>query len=322
MIKDFINRLYQKNETLMGGVFLTIEQSYQLRGIAMVIIIISHLCNHLRKVYEIDTGYLSFRGEFGNAIFLFVSGYGIYLSMLKRGDKLNLRYMWQHIVKIIVPFVIAFVVTFVGCYVMGDDYDFSKAAKDFSTMTIPFTREWFLKAIMMLYAFAFVAFKIFSVSQKRILMVVLFTCVYCIIGFFVGLGAWMFNTVLCFAGGMFVASIQNLMQDANWVKMFVACSILFVICLWIPLPYIKSTLYGFFLSLALVYGVKLVKLDSRIFHFIGLNSILLYLFHIGFVHVHYSPIVDPILTTTIAITCTFAYIGMKKYINRVIIAIS
>lgn len=323
MIKDQIEKLYHKNETLDGGgQFLTLEQSYQLRGIAMVMIIIAHLSNHLKKVYGIDTGYLGLGGEFGNAIFLFVSGYGIYLSMMKRGYSLNLRYLWQHIVKIVVPFIIAFIVTCAGCYIIGDDYSARDAVMDFLTMTIPFTREWFLKAIIMLYGFSFISFKIARTPFTRVLTVFVLSVIYCIIGFFVGLGAWMFDTILCFAGGMFIASIQNIMREAKWARLFVICAILFLICMCLPLPYIKNTLYGFFLALTFVYGIKLTNKNLRLFHFVGLNSILLYLFHIGFVHVHYSPLIDPIVTVSVAFGLTFAYLGVKKYIDRMIVAIS
>lgn len=320
---EFIQKLTRKKiKPEWGGQFLTLEQSYHMRGIAMLMIITAHLSNHLKKVYGIDTGYLWLGGEFGNAIFLFMSGYGIYLSMMKRGDDLSFRYLWQHIVKIMVPFIIAFMVTFLGCYIMGDDYGLKKAVNDFFTMTIPFTREWFLKAIIMLYVFAFIAFKITKTAYKRIMLVAALSCVYCIVAFYVGLGTWMYDTILCFAGGMFVAKNQHVMEKVKWKWMFVVSAILFAVSFWLPLPLIKNILYGFFLALTLVYGLKLTHLNSRVLHFAGQNSILLYLFHIGFVHIHYGPIIDPILTASIALALTFIYLSVKKYIDRLIVAIS
>ena len=287
----------------------------------MIFIIVSHLSNHLGRTYGIGIPLLGYGGTWGNSIFLFLSGYGMYMSMTKR-ENLHIRYLWQHIVKIIVPFVIAFVATLIGVAIIGDNYNWSDAIGQFFTMTIPYTREWFLKAIIMLYVFSFVAFRLSHRSYPRVLIISLFSLVYCFIGYYVGIGSWMYNTILSYPAGMLVAMNQSKLNRVNWGVPFFISAILFFFFLNFQIPFVNCLLYGLALTMTLIYTFKISGIGSRFLRFMGVNSILFYLFHIGFVHVHYSPYIDPILTISIATVLTFIYINCKQYIDRFIVSIS
>ena len=305
--------------------YLSIEQSYQLRGLAMIMIILSHLSQHLSLVYNIDIPLLIQGGSLGNSIFFFVSGYGMYMSMTRQ-KVLNARYLWLHLIKIIVPFVVAFVAALIGVAIMRDDYKWSATLGHFFTMTLPYASAWFLKAIMMLYVFSFIAFKFSSRPNRRVLLVALFSLIYCVIGYYVGIGKWMYETVLNYSAGMFVAIIQIKLNKVNWRvafgTSFILFMILFVIYLKNPIPYVNRLLYGFFITMTLIYAFKILNRQSRILRFVGINSILFYLFHIGFLHVHYSPCIDSIVIIAVAIGLTLLYIQFKHYIDRFIMSIS
>lgn len=305
--------------------YLSIEQSYQLRGLAMIMIILSHLSQHLSLFYNIDIPLLIQGGSLGNSIFFFVSGYGMYMSMTRQ-KVLNVRYLWLHLIKIIVPFVVAFVAALIGVAIMRDDYKWSATLGHFFTMTLPYASAWFLKAIMMLYIFSFIAFKFSSRPNRRVLLVALFSLIYCVIGYYVGIGKWMYETVLNYSAGMFVAIIQIKLNKVNWRvafgTSFILFMILFVIYLKNPIPYVNRLLYGFFITMTLIYAFKIFNRQSRILRFVGINSILFYLFHIGFLHVHYSPCIDSIVIIAVAIGLTLLYIQFKHYIDRFIMSIS
>lgn len=305
--------------------YLSIEQSYQLRGLAMIMIILSHLSQHLSLDYNIDIPLLIQGGSLGNSIFFFVSGYGMYMSMTRQ-QVLNVRYLWLHLIKIIVPFVVAFVAALIGVAVMRDDYKWSATLGHFFTMTLPYASAWFLKAIMMLYIFSFIAFKFSSRPNRRVLLVAIFSLIYCVIGYYVEIGKWMYETILNYAAGMLIAVMQVKMNRANWGIAFWISLILFVLLFSIyfkcSIPFVNRLMYGFFLTLTLIYGIKIFNKRSKILRFIGVNSILFYLFHIGFLYVHYSPYIDMIIIITATISLTLIYISLKKYIDRFIMSIS
>jgi len=307
------------------GQFLSIEHSYQLRGLAMIMIILSHLSQHLWEEYNSGITFLIQGGSMGNSIFLFMSGYGMYMSMTKQ-EKLKVRYLWQHIIKIIVPFIFAFIISLLGIVVMSDKYNWTNVFSDLFTMTLPYTREWFLKAIIMLYIFSFIAFKLSSKPYGRVVLVAIFSLIYCVIGYYVGIGKWMYETILNYAAGMLIAIMQIKMNQANWRITFGSFLVLFVMLFGIylkcPIPFVNRFLYGFCLTITLIYAFKIFSRQSNILRFVGINSILFYLFHIAFLHVHYSPYIDMIIIIIATISLTLIYISFKKYIDQFIISIS
>ena len=307
------------------GAFFSVEQSYQLRGIAMIMIILSHLSQHLSIEYNIRIPLLIQGGSIGNSVFLFISGYGMYMSMVRQ-QSLKVRYLWQHIIKIIVPFIVVFLATLIGVSIMGEHHNWSDVVGYFFTMTFPHASVWFLKAIIMLYVFSFIAFKLSTRPYRRVALIAAFSLIYCVIGSQVGIGKWMYETILNFAAGMFVAIIEVKMNRINWkiaLSFFLTLFlILFVVYLKIPIPFVNRLLYGLFFTLALIYAFKITGIRSEILRFVGINSILFYLFHIGFTHVHYSPCIDPILTITITIGLTLLYVRFKGYIDRLIMSIT
>lgn len=72
------------------SIFFSREQTLSLKGIAILLVILGHM------------GYLDISGAWGVHIFLIVSGYGIYMSVMKNGLK---DYWKKRIVAVYVPYL-------------------------------------------------------------------------------------------------------------------------------------------------------------------------------------------------------------------------
>ena len=91
---------------------ISYEQGYAIRGLAMIMIILVHSVNE----YEWYNSTLSkislipLFGTFGCSLFFFMSGYGIFNSLLKKGREIKYDYLLAQIKKILIPVAVVYVI--------------------------------------------------------------------------------------------------------------------------------------------------------------------------------------------------------------------
>ena len=95
----------KKKEILNNNPVMHINDTYALRGVCMLMIII----HHIYKVFYSDFGYpmnqiYSMWGDLGTAVFFFLSGYGLYCSLSKQGC-VSWAYVKKCFTKLLLPFV-------------------------------------------------------------------------------------------------------------------------------------------------------------------------------------------------------------------------
>ena len=93
--------------------FLDYDDTYSLKGIAMLMIIIGHAFNGYPGT---DTGYfypawldclhMELWAAMGVSIFFFLSGYGMFLALDKRQGSIDLKYVISKVRKLFVPLLV------------------------------------------------------------------------------------------------------------------------------------------------------------------------------------------------------------------------
>ena len=93
--------------------FLDYDDTYSLKGIAMLMIIIGHAFNGYPGT---DTGYfypawldclhMELWAAMGVSIFFFLSGYGMFLALDKRQGSIDMKYVISKVRKLFVPLLV------------------------------------------------------------------------------------------------------------------------------------------------------------------------------------------------------------------------
>lgn len=150
---------------------ISYEQGYAIRGLAMIMIIFVHSINE----YEWYNSTLSYSllvpmfGTFGCSLFFFMSGYGIFNSLSKKGKEIEYNYLLAQIKKIIIPVAIVYVINSI---ILPHTLTYNNIIIDHSnilTLSLPEgTSIWFIKIILFDYLTTFFLFKHISDCEKRL----------------------------------------------------------------------------------------------------------------------------------------------------------
>ncbi len=150
------------------------EQGYAMRGLAMLLIILTHSLNE----YEVYTSALShyllipMLGTLACSIFFFMSGYGLFHSLNKKETQPDRKYLYNHLIKIIVPFAVIYLASLIILpYTMAE----SQAAPDYTkilTLSLPDgTDMWFLKTTLFNYITTFLLCRAQTTNKRKIIYI-------------------------------------------------------------------------------------------------------------------------------------------------------
>jgi membrane-bound acyltransferase YfiQ involved in biofilm formation len=158
---------------------LSILQTHQMKGIAILIIIVHHVAQALGY-----PGYLSLLHHLGFpsvAIFLILSGYGIFLSIEKKG--LN-NFFSKRVMRVYIPFILA-----MTCKILIFDYFIlnKRSGVGNSLLNIflaPATLDrnmWFIVYILFWYCITYVIFSMNKLHKSKIFYLFLTAILVCIL---------------------------------------------------------------------------------------------------------------------------------------------
>ena len=135
--------------------FLDYDDTYSLKGIAMLMIIIGHAINGYPRT---DTGYfypgwldalhMELWAAMGVSIFFFLSGYGMFLALDKRQGSIDLKYVLSKVRKLFVPLLVYWCVEIVTLLIFNRQELTTHIFREIITFSIhPDVENWFFKVI-------------------------------------------------------------------------------------------------------------------------------------------------------------------------------
>lgn len=257
------------------------NDTYALRGVCMIMIIVHHTylsaidlpqCHTDSWLRFLDIGWSW--GYDGTGVFLFLSGFGMFFSLL-RNRPICKTYIRNKVVKLFIPFLWLWAIS-LAVYILFDAKQLTpQLFTSFLSLDIPPDNEaWFYKVIIGLYTVSMLIFNTFR-SPRTCVAVVTAVCVayYCVANFILNANLWWFITVLNFPFGMLVAISYDKLKNIRPIYLMLPCAILFALLQYFhPNPTISSLLF----TIIAISIIRYVNIDNRLLRYIGTNSILFY----------------------------------------------
>lgn len=257
------------------------NDSYALRGVCMIMIIVHHTylsaidmpgCHTDSWLADVGTGWLW--GYGGTGVFLFLSGFGMFFS-LRRNRLSGRAYIRSKFIRLFIPYLWLWAVSLI-IYILYDSSQLTpRLLTSFLSLDIPPANEaWFYKVIIGLYVLSIVIFKVFR-NPRACVLAVSSVCVayYCLANYVLGMDPWWFITVLNFPSGMLTALFYDKLRHIQPVYVILPGTLLFALLQYFhPNPTISSLLF----STVMINTVRYVNISNRILGYIGTNSLLFY----------------------------------------------
>lgn len=257
------------------------DDSYALRGVCMIMIIVHHTylsaidmpaCQTDNWLSCLDIGWSW--GYDGTGVFLFLSGFGMFFSLL-RNRPVSKAYVRTKAAKMFIPYLWLWIISLV-VYMLLDVIQMTpRLFTSFLSLDIPPDNEaWFYKVIIGLYALSMIVFTLFK-SPRACVAAVTAVCVayYCAADFIFGADPWWFITVLNFPFGMIVAANYERLKAVRPIFIILPCAVLFALLQYFhPNPTLSSLLF----TVIAINIIRYVNINNRLLRYIGTNSILFY----------------------------------------------
>lgn len=209
-------------------------------------------------------------GYLGTGLFFFLSGYGLYHSLLRQ-KQLRITYLSTRLIKMLCVYVVSFVI----CVFLKWDIIDHFIMIDFLSLTIPGTTTWFFKVIIALYIISYVVFKNNISKEFKVLLISIITMTYYLIALKYLPDFW-YTSVLCFPIGMIVALKKQWFTIYTQILGF----LLFILCF----KYMQREDMRFTTAItfcfAVLFVMRYVTIKSQMLKYIGKHSLCFYLFQL------------------------------------------
>ena len=303
---------------------LKIETNNMIRGVLMLMIMFSHSEQALLRFYGdslFGNGALPF-GRLGASMFLFLSGYGMFISLSKK-QQLVWSYILKKIYKIIATWIYAFLITLVICIAIDADYNIIDSIL---TLDLPNRGEWFIKVLLLCYILSFIVFKLFRTANDltKIFIIAFGIGIYMIVAERMEVLMHYYSTSLCYPFGMLFSYNRHKLSSVKpqlGAMITTFCGLFCVIFIYVL--HIKGVrfyipfMFCVFVSFLSCILTKKENIIYKSLEYIGCNSLIYYWVHIGLngfdVGNKYSNFIFLIIATTFL---TYLYALIKSNLSR------
>lgn len=192
--------------------YISLERIQPIKGIFLLLVFVSHFVQYLDLPGVWHAPYFAVKSWLGQLVvvpFLFYSGYGITESIRAKGAAYVRKMPVQRILKTLFQFDLAVLLFFICRLAMGKQYDLKTVLQTLVGWAGIGNSNWYIFAILFLYIFTWIAYRIFS--RNEYLPLVCTTVL--TVGFVVVMreyrdGYW-YNTVMAYVAGMWFSQFKK-----------------------------------------------------------------------------------------------------------------
>lgn len=325
--------LYKAKYIPDGGInndYLDKAQTTAINGIFVLFVFLRHFSQYI-TYDEADAifNYVDVRlGQLIVVTFLFYSGYGIRVSIQKKGIDYVRGFPLKRIFKVWYHFAIVVALFIVVNTIMHQNYDFVKNILAFSGWTSIGNSNWYIFTVLFLYISTYIAYSICAERPDKGVFLLILMCM----GYYIVLrnvkGFFWYNTVFSYPMGMLYAQhelkLKSFVQKSkkHYWSLFVGFVMMTAILYYVETKAVhgKTILYWMlscgFMAVILLLTMKL-KLNNRALMLLGTYTFEIYILqripmimlqeHIADKRVYFSACF--IITLIMAV-------GLKKLTNK------
>lgn len=188
-----------------------------IKGFFIGIVFLNHFTDYAKLNNYLDIPYMHFMhyiNQFQVSLFLFYSGYGLMISIMKKGIPYIKKMPSHRIIRTLIHFDIA-----VTIYLMISIY--KTGVPSFKDVVLGYigwggfgNSNWYIFAILILWIISFIVFYIFKTNKYvlQLSLTVLFIIVFAYLISFYKPSYW-YNTLLCFPLGMYFALFKDKIEE-------------------------------------------------------------------------------------------------------------
>lgn len=316
--------------------FMDYGQTKYLQGYLAVCIMLHHIGQEMCaswQTYKLYPGLEFFvpLGFLFVGVFMFCSGYGLYLSWQKKPDYLGKGFFRRRVLPLLIGYFVSGWIFFIARLIMHERMNTGKVIAYLTGVRLCNPYAWFAIIMPLFYLFFYLAFK--YCKKRPILVVVICTLVYTFIGTYIDhndyfmCGQWWYNCVAMFWIGLLFAKYRDGIIEwakKRYVLKLILCIVFFFVAWelsqitqgvfsyygeYARLPKYQTVLYRwicvifeslcpvFFTGFILLIGLK-VKIGNKLLGFMGTITLEFYLIHglvIEFFSFKFCDIVKPIV---------------------------
>lgn len=256
-----------------------------IKGLCITVIILHHISLRMQPP-RLMLPYTCF-GHLAVSMFLFLSGYGLTMSKLKKENYLN-NFFSKRLSKVYLPFILINAITLLLLFfALNTKFSVIQTILYLSGINLIDSTQWFVICILLFYVVFYLCFKFFKPEvAPKIILVYAFS--YFLILIFFRFGEWWYNTVFCFPIGVYIALYYNKFVDfmkKNYVTICLSSLISFAFFFYLGhlIPTVFSVFFNTISSICFVFltlsFLFKVKINSKPFIFIGSIAYEMYLIH-------------------------------------------
>lgn len=284
----------QKNSTLYNFDNQTV---LPLRGILALLIVFHHISGVIKDLdipSKLDFKQFIVWGALVVGVFFFITGYGLTVSVMKKGKEYFNNFFRKRIVKLLIPAIIATIFFQLG-EVFFNRFSISEIISDLNYGGLPLPKSWYVAAIIYFYTMFYVCFKFFKIKTAIILMW-LASALYVFIikmlnfGQYWWISTFAINIGICFA--YFEHKIKNFINNNPQKGLFITFVIFLLTTTYalinsqtkinLPLGDIPTFWITPAILTVIIYFLGTPK--SKILDFLGKISYEIYIVHGIFIH--------------------------------------
>jgi|GEM_PF-5656720 len=253
------------------------QNMYALRGICMMLIIVHHIYLFLFCKIQANVPYSNIMlslGYLSTGVFFLLSGYGLTTSICNH-QPISYNYCITRLRKILHTFVFCFILSYLLIILLGNDISWG-VLFNFITLSMPNSPTWFLKTIFSVYLIYY-ALSYFIQDMKKVIVILSIIClIWCVLAkHYFELPNYYYLTILNFPlGSLFAYTLKNKEISLKIAILFLL-SAFAIFCILFFRG--KGILTSLTFSVAVIILFSLLKINSSILNYVGVNSLVFYL---------------------------------------------
>ncbi|MDD6275948.1 MAG: acyltransferase family protein [Clostridia bacterium] len=251
--------------------YMSPQKTGAIKGIFVFIVFLSHLRQYIilsSAFYDQIFSYcMALFNQLIVVVFLFYSGYGVYLGICNKDDYVK-TIPTKRALKVWLHFDIALILFYITGLCIGKDYSVKQLLLSFVGVKSIGNSVWFVFTIIILYLltyFVFLIAKKHTLIGTAVLTVVTFAAVLVLIKL-KGEESWWYNTMMCYPLGMWYAIAKPKIDKhllPSFKKWLLCTALIGAVFVAMRLLYQLYDTQIIFIPMALVFAILVVLLSMR-----------------------------------------------------------